>query len=196
MKNLTKILLITSWSFFRNYQVNEMLYLTFESMTRVLPNTGSFFMIPRFIRSSILGLLKKNFLNLSLILDFSFTMGTLTTLGESGSLLPPLTTIWPPTVSFSDFVLFTLLLPRLLLLVLNRVEVVDAPSARLPRGGKDDAAPSMVADFCCSMLRTTSSFWLNVTITVSILENQSLAMVKSSSWEQMQNILQLCKYVE
>ncbi len=170
-----------------------MLCLTFESMTRVLPNTGSFFIIPRFIRSSILGLLKKNFLNLSLILDFSFTMGTLTTLGESGSLLPPLTTIWPPTVSFRDLVLFTLLLPRLLLLVLNRVEVVEAPppSARLPLGGNDDAAPSMVADFCCSMLRTTSSFWLNVTITVSILENQSLAMVKSSSWEQMQNILQL-----
>ena len=50
---------------------------------RVDPKTGSFFMMPRFIRSSTFGLRRKNFLNFSRIFNFSFTIGAVTTAGES-----------------------------------------------------------------------------------------------------------------
>ena len=49
---------------------------------RVDPKTGSFFMMPRFIRSSTFGLRRKNFLNFSRIFNFSFTIGAVTTAGE------------------------------------------------------------------------------------------------------------------
>ena len=50
---------------------------------RVDPKTGSFFIMPLFIRSSTLGLLKKNLRSFSRIFNFSFTIGAVTTAGES-----------------------------------------------------------------------------------------------------------------
>ena len=50
---------------------------------RVDPKTGSFFMIPRFIRSSTFGLRRKNFRSFSRIFSFSFTIGAVTTAGDS-----------------------------------------------------------------------------------------------------------------
>lgn len=53
------------------------------SSMRVDPKTGSFFMIPRFIRSSTFGLRRKNFRSFSRIFNFSFTIGAVTTAGDS-----------------------------------------------------------------------------------------------------------------
>ena len=58
-------------------------YFYLARSIRVDPKTGSFFMIPRFIRSSTFGRRRKNFRSFSRIFNFSFTIGAVTTAGES-----------------------------------------------------------------------------------------------------------------